>query len=84
MKRPNMRAYFKARIDSHVNGLMSQQARVQPPRDVKRISGSVTDSRIVVTMTDGTEWVWSGGRYAERKVNGCYAPLMPVPINEEA
>jgi hypothetical protein len=82
-KRPDMKNYFRAKIDFHVNGMMSNsQTRSTIPRDVKRINGDVTDSVIVVTMLDGTEWKWAGGSYAARKVNGCYAPLMPKPIEE--
>jgi hypothetical protein len=78
-KRPNLRAYFAARIDHHVNGMM---ARPTPalPSDVKRVNGDVTSTTITVEMLDGTVWRWSGGRYASRKVNLCYAPLMPKPI----
>ncbi len=76
-KRPNLSAYFKARIDWHVNGMLARSnARI--PADVARISGDVTDSVITVTMVDGNTFTYSGGRYAARKVNGCYAPLMPV------
>lgn len=80
MKRPDMRAYFKARIDVHVNGLMSQRSQVRLPADVRKISGGVTDQNIVVTMLDGTQWYWRGGQYAARKVNLCYAPKMPTPF----
>lgn len=76
MQRPNLRAYFAARIDHHVNGMMST-ARAHLPDGVSRIAGDVTDRKITATMRDGTEWHWSGGRYAARKVNGCYAPLQP-------
>lgn len=79
-KRPDMRAYFRGRIDYHVNGMFARQ--VSRPRDVKSIVGDVTDRVITVTMLDGTEWKWSGGRYASRKVNLCYAPLMPTPVKE--
>lgn len=80
MNRPNLTAYFRARIDWHVNGMMSRM-NAPRPRDVRSIKGDVTDSVIVVTMLDGTEYKWSGGRYASRKVNGCYAPLMPKPLS---
>lgn len=79
MKRPNMRDYFRAQIDRHVNGGLSGSVP-RLPQNVKTIKGSVTDSRIVVTMLDGTEYVWSGGRYGSRKVNLCYPPLMPLPF----
>lgn len=82
-KRPDMRAYFSAHIDRHVNGMLARSAP-RLPADVARVSGTVTDARIVVTMRDGTQWEWSGGRYAARKVNGCYAPLMPRPAAEPA
>jgi len=54
------------------------------PADVARVSGDVTDARITVTMRDGSEWHWAGGRYASRRVNLCYAPLMPTPVTESA
>jgi hypothetical protein len=76
--RPDMRAYFKGRIDYHVNGMLART--VPRPNDVKSIVGDVTDKVITVTMHDGSTWQWSGGRYAARKVNLCYAPLMPTPI----
>lgn len=79
MKRPNLNDYFRAKIDYHVNGMLSTMS-IRRPSDVRSISGDVTDSVIVVTMLDGTEYKWSGGRYAARKVNGCYAPLMPKPM----
>jgi hypothetical protein len=81
MKRPNLNAYFAGRIDWHVNGMMSRN-HTPRPRDVKSIVGDVTDSIITVTMLDGTVYKWSGGRYASRKVNLCYAPLMPRPVKE--
>jgi hypothetical protein len=79
-KRPDMRDYFRARIDYHVNGMLAgSQARI--PFGVARVGGDVTGDVITVTMRDGTVWKWSGNRYAARKVNGCYAPLMPKPLN---
>lgn len=75
-----MKAYFRSRIDWHVNGLMSR-SNVSRPSDVARIEGDVTDSVITVIMRDGTEFKWAGGQYANRKVNGCYAPLMPKVIS---
>lgn len=81
-KRPNLSAYFRGRIDWHVNGLRST-ARLSLPREVVKVSGDVTDPVIVVTMRDGSVWHWAGGRYATRKINGCYAPLMPRPITGE-
>lgn len=74
-KRPDMRDYFRARIDWHVNGLFSRTAHL--PSGVMRVSGDVTDDTIIVTMRDGSTWKWEGGRYSTRKINGCYAPLMP-------
>lgn len=79
-KRPDMRDYFRARIDYHVNGMMARSnARI--PNNVKKINGTVTDREISVVMNDGTVWLWKGGEYASRKVNGCYAPLMPKPVS---
>ncbi len=77
-KRPDMRDYFRARIDYHVNGMMSRSVS-QPPQGVRRVRGDVTDSVITVLMDDGTEYRWTGGQYAARKINGCYAPLIPKP-----
>ena len=77
-KRPDMRPYFAARIDRHVNGMMARSSATRPP-GVARIAGDVTDTTITVVMNDGTEWQWSGGQYSARKVNGCYAPKMPRP-----
>lgn len=79
MTRPDMRDYFKARIDWHVNGMMSRtQARL--PHGVRKVTGDVDSATITVMMDDGTEYAWSGGRYSTRKVNGCYAPLMPKAV----
>jgi len=75
--RPDMRDYFRARIDFHVNGIFSRNTRL--PSGVRKIIGDVTSREIVVIMDDGTTHNYSGGRYAERKRNGCYAPLMPRP-----
>lgn len=77
--RPNLAAHFRWEIASHVHGMMCTTRRPAQPRDVVRIAGNVTDRVIVVTMRDGTVWHWTGGRYAARKVLGCYAPLMPKP-----
>lgn len=79
MTRPNLSEFFKAKIDQHVHGMLSS-AVVRLPNTVKKVSGSVEDAVITVTMQDGTEYQWSGGRYSTRKVAGCYAPLMPKPI----
>lgn len=81
MTRPDLRSYFKGRIDWHVNGLLARsQARL--PADVVRVKGDVTDREIVAVMKDGTEWRWQGGGYSSRKVNGCYAPLVPKPLTK--
>ncbi len=76
--RPNLQPYFAARISHHVNGMLSRSV-ARLPHDVCKLDGDVTDSTITATMCDGTEWKWTGGRYAARKVNRCYAPLMPRP-----
>ena len=78
--RPNMKPYFRARIDYHVNGVLARTSLPRPPAGVVRIKGDVTDREITVVMNDGTEFRYEGGRYASRKVNGCYAPLMPKPV----
>jgi hypothetical protein len=77
-----MRSYFRAEIDQHVNGFGGWNSGPHKPADVAKIQGRVTDSVITVTMRDGSVFKWSGGRYASRKVNLCYAPLMPQPIKE--
>ncbi len=77
-KRPDMREYFRARIDRHVRGMMARTT-ARTPNGVQRVQGDVTDQVITVTMRDGSVWTWQGGRYAARKVHGCYAPLMPTP-----
>ena len=75
-KAPNMSDYFKARIDWHVNGMLSRtQART--PYGVRKVTGDVTDREIVVTMQNGETFNYAGGRYSTVKRNGCYAPLMP-------
>lgn len=79
--RPNLSAFFKAKIDQHVHGMMST-AQVRLPIEVTKVSGDVTDSVITVTMRDGSVFKWSGGEYASRKQHGCYAPLMPKPIKD--
>lgn len=81
-KRPDMREYFRARIDHHVNGMMARTT-ARLPATVRRVVGDVTDTVIVVVMLDGTQFRWAGGQYASRKVNGCYAPLMPTPLRTE-
>lgn len=77
--RPDMRAYFKARIDHHVNGMLATSRAVHPA-GVARVAGDVTSREIVVTMRDGTVWKWAGGEYSARKVNFCYPPKMPTPV----
>jgi hypothetical protein len=74
-----MGSYFRAKIDLATNGMMARST-ARLPADVARVDGTVSDAVITVTMRDGTVWHWSGGRYATRKVDGCYAPLMPKPI----
>jgi hypothetical protein len=82
--RPDLSAHFRWEIDGHVHGMMGTVRRPARNPQIASIRGEVTDRRIVVTMTDGTVWTWEGGRYAARKVHGCYAPLMPKPIaNDE-
>jgi hypothetical protein len=81
MPRPNLSEFFKAKIDQHVNGMLATST-VRLPNTVRRVSGSVEDAVIEVTMTDGTVYKWSGGQYSTRKVRGCYAPLMPKPIKD--
>lgn len=81
--KPDMRDYFKARIEYHVHGAFgSRWAKL--PRGVKRVEGDVDSALIVVIMDDDTEHLYAGGKYASRKVNGCYAPLMPKPFKYEA
>lgn len=81
MKRPNMNPWFAHQIDQHVNGPRWNGPRL--PQGVARVEGSVTSSVITVTMHDGTVYKWSGGRYSARKINLCYAPLMPKPVKGE-
>lgn len=78
-KRPDLKARFAAQIDSHVNGLMGMRRIPNLPPGVDRVDGDVTDRVIRAYMRDGTVFVWTGGQYASRKVNGCYAPLQPKP-----
>lgn len=78
-KRPDMRAFFKARIEWHVHGMLSTSSVRLPPA-VRKVNGDVTDEVITVVLDDGTEFAWTGGKYASRKVHGCYAPLMPKPV----
>ena len=60
-KAPDMRDYFKARIDWHVNGMMSRsQARM--PSGVKNVKGDVTDREIIVVMNDDTEFKFEGAQ----------------------
>lgn len=79
-KRPDMRDYFRSRIEWHVHGLASFGGSVRLPGDVRRVEGDVTDHSITVFMNDGTEFHWLGGRYSVRKRHGCYAPLMPKAV----
>lgn len=80
--RPNLNDHFQSKINVHVFGMMSQG--VIPPPPGITVRGDVTDTLIVATDRDGNEWRWIGGRYASRKINGCYAPLMPKPVPEAA
>ena len=77
MNRPDMKPYFRARIDWKVNGMLARSRAVLPP-NVVSIDGDVDSSMIAVTMRDGSVFRWRGGRYSARKVNGCYAPMMPT------
>lgn len=77
--RPDMSSYFKARIDWHVNGMMSS-GQARKPADVMYVIGDVTDSIITVETRNGDKFQWAGGKFSSRKVNGCYAPLMPKPV----
>lgn len=76
--RPDMRAWFRARIDWHTHGMLARNATL--PRGVEKVNGDVTSHDIMVIMQDGTTWLWQGGRYSTVKRNGCYAPLMPRPV----
>ena len=76
-KRPDMRPVFRAQIARHVRGMLAPPVP-QLPRGVARVTGDVTSRVIIVTMSDGTEWQWEGGRYGARRVALCYPPLMPI------
>lgn len=78
-KRPDMRTYFRFRIQHHTVGMFAGRDPGRPA-GVARVTGDVTDRIITVSMTDGSVWYWRGGAYAARKINGCYAPLMPKPL----
>jgi hypothetical protein len=79
MKRPDMRAYFRYRIEWKNKGLLSSLAHPGLPEGVRQVKGDVADRRIEVFAGDRI-WSWQGGRYASRKTNGNYPLLMPVPI----
>jgi hypothetical protein len=81
MTRPDLRDYFNAQIDQYVYGMMARRFP-SLPRGVARVDGTVTDDVISATMTNGDVFRWSGGRYAKRKIRGCYAPLLPIPATE--
>lgn len=83
-KRPDMKAYFQARINYHVHGAFSSSSNARMPHGVRRVRGDVTDRVITVEMDDGTEYEWAGGQYASRRVNMCYAPKMPTPVRTTA
>lgn len=76
--RPDLKPYFRARIAYHVHGMLAGPIP-RCPDEVLFIKGDVTDAVITATMRDGSTYTWSGGRYASRRVNLCYAPLMPRP-----
>ena len=76
MNRRTVQAYFRWQIDQHVHGMRATARRPELGRG--RIVGNVTDAEISVTYPDGTQETWYGGRYAARKIHGCYAPLMPT------
>lgn len=80
MPRPQMKDWFKYRIDWHLYGMASAGTHPGLPRGVKRIAGDVVDPVITVTMEDNTTYDWHAGQYSRRKVNGCYAPLMPIAV----
>jgi hypothetical protein len=74
-----LKDFFKGQIDFHVNGLFANpSARI--PADVVKLDGGVTDRVITVVWRNGAVENYEGGRYAARKVNGCYAPLLPKLI----
>lgn len=76
MSTDTIRLYFRYRIDWHVNGMFATRSR--PDMQGIRVVGDVTDRDITVTYPPGKTEVYHGGRYASRKINGCYAPLMPT------
>ena len=73
---PNLRAWFRHRIDVHVNGMT---ATSRPP-DTRgfRIYGDVTSDVITVKFESGEMQTYRGGRYSRIKRKGYYAPLMPI------
>jgi len=81
MKRPDMTAYFRYRIDWKNKGLMSTLEHPGLPQGVTRINGDVTDREIEVFVGDRV-WRWQGGRHSSRKTNGNYPVLMPIPVND--
>jgi hypothetical protein len=80
---PDMRPYFRGRIARHVNGMFAGHG-ANFPQGVRGVRGDVTDAVIRVELWDGRTLVFSGGRFATRKVNLCYAPLMPTFVACEA
>ena len=78
-RRPDMRDYFRSRIEWHVHG-MAAGPLARLPRGVLSCAGDVTAREIIVTLDDGTQFRWEGGRYAARKAYGTYAPLMPRAV----
>jgi flagellar biosynthesis regulator FlbT len=70
--------HFKYEIDRSVNGMMGTARRPDLIREGVSIEGSVRDAQIIVTVKARRGYyIYNGGRYATRKVNGCFAPLMP-------
>ena len=79
IERPDMKSWFKARIDYHTRGMLAT-TQGRRPEGVYQIIGDVTSREIKVIMIDGSEYFWKGGEYSSRKTHGCYAPLMPKPV----
>ena len=81
--RPDMRDYFRGRIDWHVNGMLAK-SNPRLPAGVVRVIGDVTDADISVVTSDGYTYSYTGGRYSSHKANGCYSPLMPRRARNES
>jgi hypothetical protein len=69
--------HFKYEIDRSVNGMSGTARRPDLSREGVSIEGSVRESQIIVTVNGSRTYIYNGARYSARKVNGCYAPLMP-------